>query len=129
MMTTMPMLASLSSPYALMAWVMVGMLILCFLFVVWIDDKESRQKGLCILAVGLVFGLFCLWVLDDMGVDAKDLFHDRAIWGMRDRSHNNTYEYMFFIWVTVSSLGGIGLYRTLVKLGILSSPEDEEEEE
>lgn len=95
---------------------------------VWIDDKESRQKGLCILAVGLVFGLFCLWVLDDMGVDAQDLFESGGILGLRDNTHRNTYEYMFFIWVTVSSLGGIGLYRTLVKLGILSSPEDEEEE-
>lgn len=121
------MIASLSSPYALMAWVMVVILVICLLYVAWIDDKASRQRGVCMLAVGLVFGLFCLWVLDEIGVDARELFKTKNVLGWRDSDYSSTYQYMFITWIAVSAFGGIGLHRILVKCGLLSLPDEEDD--
>lgn len=121
------MIASLSSPYALMAWVMVVILVICLLYVAWIDDKASRQRGVCMLAVGLVFGLFCLWVLDEIGVDARELFKTKNVLGWRDPDYSSTYQYMFITWIVVSAFGGIGLHRILVKCGLLSLPDEEDD--
>ncbi len=116
--------------YVVIGSVMLLVMFCAYLYLVWHDDAETRRCGYCMLLVGAVVcvaGLYMLYVCE---VNPADVFRTpRRSYGFSRRSYDTTnLVILMTTWAAAAYMGGKGLYKTLVRMGVLREEESEEDE-
>ncbi len=115
--------------YVVIGGVMLLVMFCAYIYLVWHDDAETRRCGYCMLSVGAVVcvaGLYMLYVCE---VNPAELFRTpRNRYSMRSNSYHMTnLTIVMGIWVSAAYMGGKGLYKTLVNMGIWRDETEEED--
>ena len=116
--------------YVVIGSVMLFILFCAYLYIVWQEDTETRRSGYCMLAVGAVFCVLGLYMLYACDVAPSEVFRSsrRSMFSTR-RYDTTNLMFLMGIWVIVSYMGGKGLYKTLVNMGVLREESEADDDE
>ncbi|MBQ4595187.1 MAG: hypothetical protein IJA81_11205 [Akkermansia sp.] len=115
--------------YIVIGSVMMFILFCAFIYIVWHDDDETRRSGYCMLGVGAVLCVMGLWMLYVCEISPSDVFRvSRRHYLSRSNYDVTNLSILMGLWVCATFMGGKGLYKTLVRMGIWPDSDTEDDE-